>query len=112
MYYNIGDIFYIDSEYAKRAQWCNQNDCLIAEIESDEKGRRFQIQTRKELTQEQICQKRICELQHRLIELNQDIAQDLVGEVVPDFDKRKKEFIALHNELRVLLGKTPREIKQ
>lgn len=42
--YSIGDIFYIDKDYGKRADFCNDNGLIIAEIEPDEKGRRFQIQ--------------------------------------------------------------------
>lgn len=42
--YNVGDIFYLDSEYANRAEWCNENKKVIVEIEPDENGRRFQIQ--------------------------------------------------------------------
>ena len=36
--------------------------------------------------------------------------QSLVGEVVPDIESRRAEFVALHNELRVLEGKEPRLI--
>ena len=53
--YNIGDIFYNDEEYTKRAEYCNKNNLRIVEIEADENGRRFQIQvpktTDKELNQ-------------------------------------------------------------
>ena len=43
--YNIGDIFYLDDEYTQRADFCNNNNLKIVEIEPDEKGRRFQIQS-------------------------------------------------------------------
>lgn len=44
--YQIGDIFYYDSEYSNRAMWCNEHGLIITEIAPDEKGNRcFQIQT-------------------------------------------------------------------
>lgn len=54
--------------------------------------------------------RRITEIQPRLDALSQDIIQDAVGEVVPNIAERKAEFIALHNELRVLKGLAPREV--
>lgn len=39
----IGKIFYYDEDYVNNAKWCNENDCHIEEIESDEAGRRFII---------------------------------------------------------------------
>lgn len=42
--YKVGDIFTADSEYSKRAQWCNENGYVIVEIEKQGDQRRFQIQ--------------------------------------------------------------------
>lgn len=56
-------------------------------------------------------QKRISETKARLTALSEDIVQDLAGEVVPNVEERKAEFISLHNELRVLTGLEPRELK-
>lgn len=36
-------IFYEDNTYVEKAEWCNNNNCHIEEIEKDEKGRRFKI---------------------------------------------------------------------
>lgn len=110
--YNLNDVFYLDKEYSLRAKWCNDNNYIIAEIEPDENGRRFQIQRPPELTQEDIKQNRIYEIESRLIELDQDIIQDIAGEVVPNIEERKLEFIELHNELRQLLGKEQRKYKK
>lgn len=53
--YNVGDIFYEDSQYAARAQFCNENNYRIIEIDPDQEGKaRFQIQDLPELTEEQI----------------------------------------------------------
>lgn len=57
--YNIGDIFYFDKDYSKRAEFCNKNNLKIVEIGTDENGMRYQIQevpkpTDKELEQQEI----------------------------------------------------------
>lgn len=50
--------------------------------------------------------------QYRLAQLSQDLIQAYVGEIVPNLEQRKQEFISLHNELRVLEGKKPREVEE
>lgn len=42
MTYKIGDIVY-ENEYTDAADWCNENNAVLVEIEPDKKGRRFQI---------------------------------------------------------------------
>ena len=79
---------------------CDFNDDFTFNIE--------RYKTRKQLEESQ---KRIPEIQLRLDQLSQDIIQDMAGEDVPDIENRKAEFIELHNELRVLLGKDERKIK-
>lgn len=59
-----------------------------------------------------LTRQKIQEIKNRLIELNNDLVQDLAGEVVPNIEERKAEFINIHNELRVLLGKETRELKE
>lgn len=49
------------------------------------------------------------EIQARLNELSQDFVQVVVGAELDDIEERKQEFKELHNELRGLLGKEPRE---
>ena len=51
-------------------------------------------------------------IRRRLAELSQDLVQALAGELVPDLEDRKAEFIRLHNTLRELEGKEPREIAE
>lgn len=34
------------------------------------------------------------------------------GEVVPNIEQRKQQFIEYHNELRVLEGKEPRNVEE
>ena len=69
------------------------------------------IQVYVPYTEEELKQKRIYEIQARLNELNQDFTQMQCGAVFEDADERIKEFQTLHNELRTLLGKEPREYK-
>ena len=45
----------------------------------------------------------------RLNQLSQDFTQHSLGAIFDDIEERKAEFIKLHNELRVLIGKEPRE---
>lgn len=45
----------------------------------------------------------------KLNKLSQDFTQFSLGAVFDDIEERKAEFIKLHNELRVLMGKEPRE---
>lgn len=54
---------------------------------------------------------RLNEIQQRLKELSQDFVQESLGAVFEDIEDRVEEFKSLHNELRVLLGKEPREYK-
>ena len=61
-----------------------------------------------ELTQEEIREQRIFEIQKRLDQLSQDFVQVIAGAEFEDLDERQLEFRNLHNELRELLGKEPR----
>ena len=62
-------------------------------------------------TQDELNKIRIAEIQARLTELDHDIVQDIAGEIVPNIEERKAEFVTLHNELRTLLGKEQRITK-
>ena len=56
-------------------------------------------------------QERIYEIKERLNVLSEDFTQAYLGAQIEDIEDRKVEFQTLHNELRNLLGKTPREYK-
>lgn len=60
-------------------------------------------------TEKELKQNRIVKIQARLDNLDKDFRQADLGAVFEDLEKRKAEFIKLHNELRVLQGKEPRE---
>lgn len=50
--------------------------------------------------------------QQRLAELTKDFAQVEAGLIIDDLDERKQEFRTLLNEVRVLQGKQPRQMRQ
>ena len=52
---------------------------------------------------------KIYSLRERLSQLSQDFVQAMAGAHFEDLEERKAEFQTLHNELRVLEGKEPRE---
>lgn len=54
-------------------------------------------------------QKKIPAIRKRLNELNKDFIQKMLGAVIPNIEEKEAEFISLHNELRVIQGKEPRE---
>lgn len=113
--YNIGDIFYYDDEYIKRADYCNENELKIIEYGKDDNGKmRYTIAplyTQEELDEIKK-EKRIFEIKSRLDSLTQDFIQMQCGAIFEDEMERKIEFQKLHNELRELLNKTPREYSQ
>ena len=81
------------------------------------KGKELKVENGKviayirEITQEQLKEQKITELQQSLNELSYDIIQSTAGEIIDDIEARKAEFVKLHNELRVLLGKDERKVE-
>jgi len=59
--------------------------------------------------QERVNKNRIAKLKLELAPLQEDIVQDIAGQVVPNIENKKAEFRRIHNEIRVLEGKLPRE---
>lgn len=101
----------IELEFAKEEldEIClKQSNGLIPRYTQD-KGLYFEKYTP---TQEEINEQRKYELKVELSKLSEDIIQSQLGEIVPNIEERKARFISLHNELRVLEGKEPREIKK
>ena len=54
---------------------------------------------------------RLQEIKSRLVSLTEDFVQYWAGEDVPYIDSRKAEFVSLHNEMRQLMGKEPRALR-
>ena len=67
------------------------------------------IQVYVPYTQAQKEQKRAGEIRARLYQLSEDFVQSMIGAYIPDIEDRKREFAELHNELRAILGKAPRD---
>ena len=109
--YNLNDIFYEDADYTRRVDFCDENGYVIQEIEPDENGRRFQIQLPPEPTEEEIKSHYYYALKSELEKVMEDIAQEQLGLVREDFAEKKARAAEIINELRVLEGKEPREVK-
>lgn len=74
----------------------------------------FSEEEQKQLESEQLKSKnerKLQELKQRLSQLSEDLIQSTAGEIIADIDSRKAEFVKLHNELRVLLGKDERKVE-
>lgn len=93
--YKLEDIFYLDKEYAQRAEFCSQNNLAIIEIEADELGRRFQIVEPPKPTQTELLQMEIEELKIKLSETDYKAIKFSEGvitlaEYEPTREQRKK----------------------
>lgn len=106
--YFLNEIFYEDEDYLKRVEFCNDNNFLIEEIDSDEKGRRFQIKQPPAPTQEERKAQYYNELKIELAKIKEDIEQETFGLVREDYAVKKSRAAEIINELRVLEGKEPR----
>ena len=82
------------------------SDCQASDFNDDLS---FNVDKYNARKQEENNQLRINEIKPRLEQLSQDLIQAQAGAVFEDLEERKAEFQVLHNELRVLLGKEPRE---
>ena len=82
------------------------SDCQASDFNDDLTFSIEKYNTRKQKENNQL---RINEIKPRLEQLSQDLIQAQAGAVFEDLEERKAEFQELHNELRILLGKEPRE---
>ena len=118
MFYRLDkDNNIIDNANFKYAEDCLETDKNIIRdfngklvFEEETKTQEY-LKAKQEFENEKIKQNRIAEIKARLEELSQDFVQVQCGAVFEDIDERISEFQTLHNELRVLLGKEPREYK-
>lgn len=81
--YNIGDIFYFDKEYSKRADFCNNNNLQIVEIGTDENGMRYQIQEIPKPTEQELAEQEIKKLKQHLI--NTDYIPNKLAEAIAKY---------------------------
>lgn len=95
----------VDGEYVK--------DIITPAVEGHEAWDEYEdIKVFVPYTEAELKENRMCDIRDRLSRLSEDMIQAMAGEIVPDLDDRKAEFVALHNELRALEGKEPRETAQ
>lgn len=87
----------IDDEYS---------DCTSADFNDDLTFSPIKYIDRKQREKDSL---RISEIKPRLEQLSQDLIQAQAGAKFDDLEERKQEFQTLHNELRILLGKLPRQ---
>lgn len=85
------------------------SDCEASDFNDDLTFSETKYNARKLLESNQ---SRIAELKQRLSQLSEDIIQSTAGEIIYDIGSRKAEFVKLHNELRVLLGKSERKVEK
>lgn len=101
--YKIGDVFYLDNEYSARAEYCNNNNLMIVEIEADDKGRRFQIQAVPEPTAVELALAEISRKKSILEKYKEDVEQvELFGMERDDYEEKKKICAEIILELREL----------
>lgn len=98
--YRVGDIFYEDKEYPKRAEFCNDNNLIIIEIEADADGkRRFQIQEIPVPTEKEFAQKEINLLKSQLSDMDYKTSKYVDG------DYTEEEWQEIVNERKFIRGR-------
>jgi hypothetical protein len=100
------DIDKLNNTYTKIEIDDKYSDCDCSDFNED---LTFSIEKYNARKKKENNQLRIAEIKTRLEQLSQDLIQAQAGAVFEDLEERKTEFQTLHNELRVLLGKEPRE---
>lgn len=101
--YKIGDIFGLDNEYAKRAEFCNKNGLMIVEIEPINNERRFTIKEVLAPSEVDIAWQSIYEKKALLEKYKEDVEQvELFGMERADYEEKKKLCADIIIELRQL----------
>lgn len=96
---------YIKNGFTKVELDEQYKDCTYFDFNED---LTFSVEKYNARKQKEISRLRIAEITPRLDQLSQDLIQAQAGAVFEDLEERKAEFQSLHNELRLLSGKTPR----
>lgn len=104
MEYKLGDVFYCDEEYSKRAEFCNNNGFVIKEFDKDESGEtRYQICEVEPPTEKELKFAQIWKLKDELQKCKEDVEQvELFGMSRSDYDYKKKRCVEIIKELRSL----------
>lgn len=96
---------YIENGFTKVELDEQYKDCTYLDFNED---LTFSVEKYNARKQEETNRLRIAEIKPRLDQISQDLIQAQAGAVFEDLEERKAEFQSLHNELRLLSGKTPR----
>ena len=115
MFYRIEDNKIIDCGDFKYADDCLETNEKI--VRGFDGGLYFEEETQTHEYQQALAKheidmsvsKRVDEIKARLAELSQDFVQVTVGAKIENINDRIIEFQTLHNELRTLEGKEPRD---
>lgn len=105
----------IDNANFKYADDCLETDKNIVRgfdgklVFEEETKKQEYLKAKQEFETNQTKQNRISEIKQRLEKLNKDFIQSMIGAIIPDIEEKRAEFISLHNELRELEGKEPRD---
>ncbi len=108
--YEIGKVYSKTIENLEEViKYCNLNTLILEGVSGD--ADKFVIKQLPIVSEESIKACKINEDIHRLEELRKDFEQDRLGLVVPNIEQKKTEYITLLQEVRMLQGKMPRNIK-
>ena len=110
MEYKVGDIFTVDDEYSKRAQFCNENNLMIVEITKEADSERwFAIREVPPPNKRDLLCQEIYKLKVELEKAKEDIEQvELFGMTRTDYDTKKTRCAEIVLKLREL----EKEVKQ
>lgn len=96
MEYEIGLIFVDDTDYTNKANWCNENNCYIEEIEPKEDGtRQFQIKARQEKTLDELKEEKHAQLKAVMQARRNAIQVEFEGDTFDANESAQENMIVL-----------------
>lgn len=99
MSYEVNQIIKDDENYSLCAQWCNENDCYISEIEADENGnRQFKILAVEHDVEEEQLQSEINTIEQRIEQIKSELLTATLLDDTDTITALKAEYKELINE--------------
>ena len=96
MEYEIGLIFVDDEDYTNKANWCNEHNCYIEEIEAKEDGtRQFQIKAPQEPTLEELKDEKHAELKRIMQTRRNAIQVEFGGDTFDANESAQENMVVL-----------------
>ena len=103
--YKVNEIFYLDDKYSERAEFCNNNNLIIVEIEPDENGRRFQIQEVPLPTERELAEQEIAKLKQKLFDTDYQAIKFAEGLfTAEEYAERKAQRQAWRDRINELMS--------